>query len=217
MQQKKQTTNLPPRLRNLIETGETETLDFKKQITSLHKIAKTIVSFANHKGGIILVGVNDDKTLHGINADEETHMLTQAAAFFCKPEIAISIKQYPVAKKTILETVIPRGTHKPYFALGEDQKWWAHIRVKDQSLLASKVVLDVLKREGNNGHTLIEYTSKEKALLTYLEKNHRITLKEYCKLLNLSRKRATYILVNLISIGVVRVHQTEKVDFYTLS
>ncbi|MEP7167764.1 MAG: ATP-binding protein [Bacteroidota bacterium] len=208
---------IPKRLQLLIDGGENETLDFKKEITNTHKIAKTIVSFANHKGGILLVGVNDDKTISGIDAEEEKHILTTAADFFCKPSVPLEIKEHPLGKKTILEIVIPKGKEKPYFAKGDDEKWWAYIRVKDQSLLASKVVLDVLRRENNEEQTLIKYSSKEQALLDYLGKNERITLKEYCRLLNISRKRAQIILVNLISIGMIRAHTTEKADFYTLS
>jgi predicted HTH transcriptional regulator len=217
IKKKNKPAKIPKHLQLLIEGGENETLDFKKQITSVNKIAKTMVSFANHKGGILLIGVNDDKTLYGINAEEEKHMLITAADFYCKPAIPLDIKEHPLGKKTILEIVIPKGKDKPYFAKGEDEKWWAYIRVKDQSLLASKVVLDVLRRENNEEQTLIKYSSKEQALLDYLGKNDRITLKEYCKLLNISRKRAQTILVNLISIGMVRVHTTEKADFYTLS
>jgi predicted HTH transcriptional regulator len=33
--------------------GEDETLDFKQTISSASKIAKTMVSFANHKGGTL--------------------------------------------------------------------------------------------------------------------------------------------------------------------
>ena len=47
--------------------------------------------------------------------------------------------------------------------------------------------------------------------------NGRINLAQYCKLLNISRRRATRILVNLIRVGVIRAHNTEKTEFYTLS
>ena len=110
---------------------------------------------------------------------------------------------------------IDASNTKPHFALGEDQKWWAYIRVKDKSVLASKIVLDVLKKESNGESALIEFTSKEKALLEYLELNERITLKEYCNLINISRRRASRILVNLVLSGVIRVHSTEKTEFYT--
>ena len=205
------------RIEQLISDGEGERLDFKKEISSTNRIAKTIVSFANHKGGVLLVGVNDNKTISGVKVEEERFMLQQAATFFCKPEIELTINEWHLGKKTILEVVIPNGNDKPYYAKDEEGKWWVHIRVKDQSLLASKVVVEVLRRQASKENTIIEYSSKEKALLDYLSKHNRITVKEYCKLLNISRWRAIKILVNLVSIGVMRLHNTEKTEFYTLS
>lgn len=217
MKAKEQTIIPPYEIRKLLEKGEGESLDYKKEISSEHKIAKTIVSFANHKGGKLLVGVNDNRTINGIAAEEEKFMLEKAAGFFCKPEIAINIKEWQVGKKTVLEVDVPKGDQKPYYALGDDGKWWAYIRVDDQSLLASKVILDVLRREGVDGHTMIKFTDKEQALLEYLATHSKINLEQYCKLLNISRRRATRILVNLISVGVIRVHQNEKKEYYTLS
>jgi predicted HTH transcriptional regulator len=209
---------LPPfPIRKLLQGGENEVLDFKKEVTSEIKIAKTMVSFANHKGGKLLVGVNDNGSIYGVAAEEERYMLEKAAEFFCRPSIPIEIKEWHIGKKTILEADIPKGNEKPYFALGEDGKWWAYIRVRDQSLLASKVVLDVLRHEGSGQHTMVSYTSKEKALMDYLSEKNKITLNQYCKLVNISRRRATGILVNLIRIGVIRVHHTETPEYYTLS
>ncbi len=209
---------MPPlQLRKLLHAGESETLDFKKEVSSEIKIAKTMVSFANHKGGTLLIGVNDNGTIHGVAAEEEQFMLEKAAGFFCKPEIPIDIREWHVGKKTILEVIIPLGTEKPYFALGDDNKWWAYIRVKDQSLLASKVILDVLRHESSGQQTLVRYTSKEQALMEYLSTHHKITLNHFCKLVNISRRRAASILVNLIRMGVIRVHQTETPEYYTLS
>lgn len=205
------------RLEKMILNGESEILDFKKEISSSSKIAKTIVSFANHKGGTLLVGVNDNKSIHGTHTEEETYMLEQASQFYCKPEVELSIYEWRIGKKTILEVTIPKGDKKPYYAKGEDEKWWVYIRVKDQSLLASKVVVDVLRREQEEKNTLIKYSSKEQALLDHLSNHDRITIKEFCKLMNISRRRAITILVNLVSIGVIRVHTFEKEEFYTLS
>ena len=205
------------RIKELIEKGEGETLDFKKEITSVNKIAKTIVSFANHKGGTILVGVNDDKTLYNIEPEEETFMLRSAAEFNCDPPIELKIKEWNIDRKTILEVKIPRGDKKPYYALNEDGQWRVYIRVKDRSLLASGVVVNVLRRENSDENTFIRYGSKEQELLSYLEKNDKITLKEFCDLLNIGKRRASRILVDLVSAGALRIHTTEKTDFYTLS
>ena len=45
--------------------------------------------------------------------------------------------------------------------LTKSGKWWVHIRVKDQSLLASKVVVDVLRKQSSEEYNQIEYSSKE--------------------------------------------------------
>ena len=205
------------RIKELIEKGESETLDFKKEITSVSKIAKTIVSFANHKGGTILVGINDDKVIYHIEAEEETYMLNTAAEFNCNPPLELNIREWTIDHKTILEVRVPKGDKKPYYALNEEGQWKVYIRVNDRSLLASKVVVDVLRRENSNHSTFIRYGSKEQELLSYLEKNDKITLKEFCELLNIGKRRASRILVDLVSAGALRVHTTEKNDFYTLS
>ena len=91
-----------------------------------------------------------------------------------------------------------------------------YVRQKDQSLLASKVMVEVLKHKHSSRPVVVQYTSKEKALLEFLKQHPRITMKEYCKLVNISRWRAQKILINLTAVGVVRLHDIEKPEFYTL-
>jgi predicted HTH transcriptional regulator len=155
--------------------------------------------------------------LAGVKSEDEKYMLDLAASFFCKPEIKLELVEWEMGDKTIIEAIVPQGEHKPYYAKDEQGKWWVHIRVKDQSLLASKVVVDVLKRSTAQTNTLIQYTKHEQSLLHYLGKNHRITLKELCKMLNISRWRAQKMLINLVSAGIIRNHTTEKEEFFTLS
>ena len=192
-------------------------LDYKQEITSAHKIAKTMVSFANHKGGTLLVGVRDNRTIAGIRTEDEKYMLDLAASFYCKQEIILAIIEHQIGDKVVLECIVPEGDGKPYYAKGEDEKWWVYIRNKDKSLLASKIVVDVLKRQSSNLGTMISYGKNEEALLKYLEENERIYLQEFRKMVNISKWRAAKILVNLISAGVIRNHTHEKTEFYTLT
>jgi predicted HTH transcriptional regulator len=202
----------------MILEGEGVNLDFKKTITSCYKIAKTMVSFANNKGGKLFIGVADDGKISGVKSeDEERYMIDKAATFFAKPLLEPTFEEIYIDDKIIVIVDIPQSDQKPHYALGEDEKWWAYIRVKDKSVLASKIVLDVLKREHKDTGVLIEYGSKEKALLEYLEQNDRIYLQEYCDMLNLSKRRASKILVKLVLTGVIRVHTSEKEEFYTSS
>jgi predicted HTH transcriptional regulator len=175
-----------------------------------------MVSFANNRGGVILVGVMDDGSIKGVKSEEEEkYQLVKAGTFYCKPNIEPIFTEYEIDGKIVLAVVIEESEVKPHYALGEDEKWWAYIRVKDKSVLASKIVVDVLKKETKGDNNLIIYTSKEKALLEYLADNERITLLEFCKLINISRRRASKILVNLVLSGVIRVHSTEKTEYYT--
>jgi len=58
-------------VKKLIFEGEGLTLDFKKTITSCEKIARTMVAFANNKGGRLLIGVADDGTITGVKSEDE--------------------------------------------------------------------------------------------------------------------------------------------------
>ncbi|MEJ6979937.1 RNA-binding domain-containing protein [Pedobacter sp. P351] len=208
----------PYHIKQLIFEGEGVTLDFKKTITSCEKIAKTMVSFANNKGGRLLVGVADNGDIKGVKSEEEEkYMLTKAANFFCRPAVDVQFEEVYFDNKIVLIAEIKESDSKPHYALGDDKKWWVYIRVKDKSLLASKIVVDVLKGSSKEEGVFIEYSSKEKALLEYLDENEKITSKEYGKILNLSRRRAQRILVNLVLSGVIRLHTTEKEEYYTAS
>jgi predicted HTH transcriptional regulator len=203
-------------IKKMIFDGEGVTLDFKKTITSCEKIARTMVSFANNKGGRLLIGVADDGTIKGVKSeDEERYMITRAAQMFSKPALEPMFEEVYVDDKLVLAVEIPESDTKPHYALAEDGKWWVYVRVKDKSVLASKIVVDVLRHSTDKAGVLIEYSTKEKALLEYLAERERINVPEYCKLLNLSRRSAQRILVNMVLSGVIKVHTTEKEEYYT--
>ncbi len=158
-------------VKKLIFEGEGVKLDFKKKITSCEKIARTMVSFTNNKGGILLIGVADDGTITGVkNEDEERYMITKAATLFAKPVIEPVFEEIYLDDKMVLAVEIPESPLKPHYALADDGKWWVYVRVKDKSVLASKIVVDVLKRSSSNEGVFIEYSNNEKALLQHLDK-----------------------------------------------
>jgi len=142
-------------------------------------------------------------------------MITKAAQFYARPALDPIFEEVYVDDKLVLVVEIKESDSKPHYALAEDGKWWVYVRVKDKSVLASKIVVDVLKRSGDDKGVLIEYSTNEKALLEYLEKQERINVKEYCDLLKLTRRNAQRILVNMVLSGVIRIHTTEKEEYYT--
>lgn len=201
-------------LERLISQGEGETQDFKQTITSVTKIAKTVSAFANTKGGKIVVGVKDNGSVCGVQTDEEKFMLEGAALDKCKPPITIDFSEIYYLGKTVLIAEIKESSNKPHFAKGEDGKWWAYVRSNDQTLLASTVMLEVMKSEKKGMEPRVYFGDVEKILLNYLDKNAGITIKDFCKLAKISKWKATKILVNLIRMDVIKVSLGEKSDFY---
>ncbi|WP_157433488.1 AlbA family DNA-binding domain-containing protein [Adhaeribacter aquaticus] len=125
-------------LEKLIATGEGDKLEFKKTINQLVKIARTITSFANSRGGIILVGVMDNGTISGIDPEEEKHSLTKAAELYCNPPVKLFFKEIEVEDKIVLKTIIFESKNKPHFAKVKEGDWRAYIRVKDESVQTDK-------------------------------------------------------------------------------
>ncbi|MFC6100655.1 AlbA family DNA-binding domain-containing protein [Olivibacter domesticus] len=202
-------------VRATIIRGEGEQIDFKNKISNESKIAKTLVAFANNKGGRLLIGVADDGHITGVkNEDEERYILEKAANRYCKPVVDIKFEETFVDDKLVLIAEIPESDTKPHYALGEDGKWWVYIRVKDKSILAGKVVVDVLKRHAEPEGVLIAYTEKEKQLLSYLNDNEKVLLIDICKHLQLSRRKTQRLLVNMILAGIIKVDTTREAEFY---
>ena len=205
-------------IRRLILEGENVSLDFKKTISNCEKIAKTLVAFANNRGGKLLIGVADDGSIKGVKAEEEEkYMISKAAHQFCKPAIEPYFEEYVVDDKLVLMVDIPKSDTKPHYALDDDGKWWVYFRVQDKSVLASKILIDVLKKDGQTDGTLIQYSDQEKVLLSYLNDHGRITLKEFSKLTRSAYKKAQKIIVSLILSGIILPHITEKEEYYVLA
>ena len=53
-------------LLEIIANGENSGVEFKRDDIRPEQLAKEIVALANHRGGIILIGVEDDGTISGI-------------------------------------------------------------------------------------------------------------------------------------------------------
>lgn len=175
-----------------------------------------MVSFANTRGGVLLIGVRDNKSIAGIRTEEEKYVLDLAAGFFCKPEIKLEIKEWVIDGKTILECIVPNGEAKPYYAKDEDGKWWVYVRSLDKSLLASKTTVDFLKHHAQGKEVKLNLGFIETGILKYLDENDKITLPQICKMFNISRRRGSRILVELMSLGAIQSHTFEKLEFYTL-
>lgn len=210
-------------LNAIIENGENSQVEFKRKFTEPEKIAKEMIAFANTKGGKILFGIDDDKSVVGVESEKgEIEYIDLAAKFYCEPELEYKIDIMHIYRKDVIVVTIEESKLKPHRLIEngkeDDDLNKVYIRVNDKSMLASKETVKVLRKlRPDAPPQVINLGDKEKALLEYLNENERITMREFREMMNISNRRASRILVNLVRADLIRLHSFEKEDFYTLN
>ncbi len=199
-----------------IEEGEHDQQDFKFAINDSRKIARSLVAFANTKGGRLLIGVKDNGKIAGVRTDEEYHMIEAAAQLYCKPEIAFERRDWTIDKRKVLEIIIPESTNKPCLAQNNEGKWKAYVRIDDENVLANVVMLQVWKKQKSTKGVKIKYSNAEKFLLSFLNQNKNISLNQFYKQASISRYRAVNIIADLIVVGLLDFDFQDNKFFYKL-
>lgn len=208
----------------LLEEGEGSTVEFKRKVTSPEKIARALIGFANTRGGIILFGVDDDKSIVGVESEKsEVEMIETAARIFCDPPINPLIEIASYHGKDLIIVTVEESHEKPHYLISgngndDDEETKVLIRVKDKTVTASKEVVKILRSESPDAPPLrISIGENERRLFDYLETHDRITVKQFGELVNISDRRASRALIQLVRAGVLRLHTHEKQDFFTMA
>lgn len=207
----------------IIDGGESSTVEFKRKSPGSVKLAKEISALANTKGGYLFIGVDDNKKLYGIHSEKtEKNILETAAQFHLEPPIDLEIFSFRLHKKEIVLAIVPNSKLKPHKVIIEDEnkitKKRAYIRVGEKSIEASSEMARLMTYQNPvSGKELkLSITDHEKRLFNYLEKYERITVKDYCKLVNISKRRAERSLVSLVRAGIIQIHNDSTYDYFTL-
>ncbi len=204
-------------LRNLIQTGEGKYLEFKKTTPTPEKIAREIAAFANTNGGTILIGVDDYKNITGISAYfEEEFLLYKAAGDFCVPQVPIRIELVHTGPYDVMVVRVPEANKKPVY-LKSSKKRLVFVREKDESVLASDELTEILKKTNSDEGVTFEYGENEQMLFRYLNEYGEITVLKYSQLVNVTTYRASKILVNLVSAGVLELFRRSETDYFAFS
>lgn len=131
---------------------ESELLELKKEFTD--DIIKEIIAFANTNGGRIIIGVDDDGEVVGVNDSKSIcEKLSSKINDNIKPSIIglISIKVIEEENKQIISIDVLRGTNRPYYIFSKGLKpTGVFVRLGNTSIPASENVIRDLIRESDN-------------------------------------------------------------------
>lgn len=106
-----------PDIRDLISRAEYSTIQLKQNITNPEKLAAELVAFANTKGGYILIGVANDKTITGLSdadIDRLNQLISNVSEQHVRPPLAPLAEVYRIGDKKIMLLQIEEGVSKPY-------------------------------------------------------------------------------------------------------
>lgn len=143
-------------------------------------------------------------------------MIEAAAGMYCKPEMDFAYRSWNIEGKKVLEIDVPRIKTIPCFALTEDNRWMAYVRVGDQNILAAPIQIKYWNRINSNLGTLIRYSDNEKILLEYLGANPFITLDKFSAIAAIPCYLAEDVIINLMIAGLVELGQNEKQTWFRL-
>ena len=85
----------------ILKEGEGQFIEFKVSFDSKN-LAKEIVAFANSLGGKIFLGIDDSKSVLGINTTNQLKSQIQDIARKCDPPVSINIDEAMNDQKNIL-------------------------------------------------------------------------------------------------------------------
>ncbi len=203
-------------LDGLVTKGENDQLEFKTRASHPEKILKEFVAFANTRGGHLLIGVQDNGRISGLNnPEEEVQAMEEALKSKCRPKLRYRYQFIAVSRRrAVIHYQIYESRNKPHFVIENSQKGFknAYVRIKDMSVKASRETREILKGKTRRRSLRFTYGDTEKILLQYLQSNHSITVNQLCELANISQNTASKTLVIMVLANIIRIIPSEDED-----
>jgi len=135
-------------IRELIRRGETENVEFKEDIGKSEEFAETVVAFANGKGGIILLGVDDHANIVGLADRDYEGTITNIIRSHCEPPVEYRMDKRQLDEKSIIVLRVEEGKDKPYTV----REKGAYVRANATDRVATRYELDEFYRAKQSGY-----------------------------------------------------------------
>ena len=108
---------IPEDVRDLIQQGEGDRLQFKEEHLRASDFAETFVAFANTHGGIVLVGVSTHGQVTGVHDWEALELrLRDVALQNCRPPVRIDIRHAELLEGEVAVVHVLEEQEKPHHA-----------------------------------------------------------------------------------------------------
>jgi len=210
-------------LEQLVDLGEGISLEFKRRVPQPQRIAKEVVALSNTNGGRIVLGVDDDGTIRGIDhTSEEEFLLRQAVSAHCRPVVEYQTERVVVEPRCdVLVVTIEESANKPHQVVADDEgseeEGAAYVRVEAKSIEASDETIQEMQEEEGQDGVSFEFGDTESLLMRYLDDYGRISVSQLSQLADISPERASQTLLRLTKADLLHLHPDEDGDYFTLN
>lgn len=141
--------------KDMLFSGESVNVEYKVSVPKdSAKYMKTVVAYANGRGGKIIFGV-DDKTLEVVGMDTDSifqtiDAITNAISDSCEPTILPDITLQTVEDKTVIVVEIFPGKMRPYYIKSKGMVSGTYVRSSGTTRPVADYMLKELILEGQN-------------------------------------------------------------------
>ncbi|MCY3002808.1 MAG: ATP-binding protein [Planctomycetota bacterium] len=191
----------PEDLRSVIAKGEGRQVEFKRGLPRDHKTARTLVAFANTRGGLLLIGVGDKSELLGAPKPRVTlERLREIAEHSVEPPVAVELALVELDGKKLVACWVPLSAQRPHSVRRPDGELETVVRAGSSNRGASG---PTLKAIGATSHAPPD--ELERRVLNWVglvsrggaAANSPATIDGFCKAQNIGRQRARRAFIEL--------------------
>ena len=98
--------------------------------------------------------------------------------------------------------IIPKSATKPIFAVDEENRKWAYVRIADENIQATAIHLEMWQQGGMQYGVTIEFADTEKDLLNCIE-NDCFSINKFAKSHSIDRRDVQKLIAKLVRFGVL--------------
>ena len=185
------------KLQEVLNQKEGSMWEFKSARIEAKDLAKTLIAFANTDGGTIAIGIEKDKTISGIRAQQENiNLLLQASINFIEPPIKLKTEYIGCLNKDNEDDRLLLLEVNPSDRVHCNTRKETFIRVGDQT---RKIGLEqILELAYDRGQANYEYQSAKGSSLSDID--YRL-FNKYKEKLGLESKAEEVLLARELAIG----------------
>lgn len=139
-------------LLEILSNGENSGIEFKRDDILPEQLAKEIVALANFMGGMVLLGVEDDGSISGIQKENLEEWVMNVFRDKIHPTILPFYEEVSIDDKKVAIITFPQGTSKPYVVRDKGRED-IYVRMGTTSCLATREQIGRLYELGGMLHT----------------------------------------------------------------